>query len=308
MSGGLSVRQTEALVKRLSAEKPEKKAPPAGVDYVAEAQRDLSARLGRGVKIVTGRKKGRIELEYYGLDDLNDLLRPWPCCGPRAADPLSERKRRSVMKFEKRSGGGEEAPVSPQEEKPTGKKPVVIYIMVLFIVAFLLMALSFVMHQRATARCWESSRTPSAPCRRSRPPRTRCWTSRDQLDDAEETVEALESAGEETQAALEGGGTGKPGSAGPVPAPAALRRRRPGRLPETHRRHRGGGPDISPAGEGRRGRHDPRGPLSAAEGRRGGTDRRGQRRLRDVSREHRRSGPRLTAPAAGPIPNNQHQL
>ena len=28
----------------------------------------------RGVKIVTGRKKGRIELEYYGLDDLNDLL------------------------------------------------------------------------------------------------------------------------------------------------------------------------------------------------------------------------------------------
>ena len=53
------------------------------------------------------------------------------------------------MKFEKRSGGGEEAPVSPQEEKPTGKKPVVIYIMVLFIVAFLLMALSFVMHQRS---------------------------------------------------------------------------------------------------------------------------------------------------------------
>ena len=30
--------------------------------------------LGRGVKIVTGRKKGRIELEYYGMDDLNDLL------------------------------------------------------------------------------------------------------------------------------------------------------------------------------------------------------------------------------------------
>ena len=74
VSGGLSVRQTEALVKRLMAEKREKKAPTAGVDYVAEAQRDLSARLGRGVKIVNGRKKGRIELEYYGLDDLNDLL------------------------------------------------------------------------------------------------------------------------------------------------------------------------------------------------------------------------------------------
>ena len=30
--------------------------------------------LGRGVRIVQGRKKGRIELEYYGLDDLNGLL------------------------------------------------------------------------------------------------------------------------------------------------------------------------------------------------------------------------------------------
>ena len=74
VSGGLSVRQTEALAKRLSAEKKPAKAVPAGVDYTAEAQKDLSSRLGRGVRIVTGRKKGRIELEYYGMDDLNDLL------------------------------------------------------------------------------------------------------------------------------------------------------------------------------------------------------------------------------------------
>ncbi len=75
VAGGLSVRQTEALVKRLSAgEKPEKEQPSDQVDYTAEAQKDLSSRLGRGVKIVSGRKKGRIELEYYGLDDLNDLL------------------------------------------------------------------------------------------------------------------------------------------------------------------------------------------------------------------------------------------
>ena len=73
---GLSVRQTEALAKRLAAgEKPEEEKPPVDrVDYTAEAQKDLSSRLGRGVKIVTGRRKGRIELEYYGLDDLNDLL------------------------------------------------------------------------------------------------------------------------------------------------------------------------------------------------------------------------------------------
>ena len=74
VDGGLSVRQTEALVKRLTAQEKPKPQPPIGVDYTAEAQRDLSSRLGRGVKIVNGRKKGRIELEYYGLDDLNDLL------------------------------------------------------------------------------------------------------------------------------------------------------------------------------------------------------------------------------------------
>ena len=75
VAGGLSVRQTEALAKKLAAEKKNgKKAPPSGVDYTAEAQKELSSKLGRGVRIVTGRKKGRIELEYYGLDDLNDLL------------------------------------------------------------------------------------------------------------------------------------------------------------------------------------------------------------------------------------------
>ena len=75
VAGGLSVRQTEALAKRLAAEKKEAEKPVStGVDYTTEAQKDLSSRLGRGVKIVSGKKKGRIELEYYGLDDLNDLL------------------------------------------------------------------------------------------------------------------------------------------------------------------------------------------------------------------------------------------
>lgn len=75
--GGLSVRQTEALVKKLLSET-NKGAPPkaakAGVDYAAEAEKELSSRLSRGCRIVTGRKKGKIELEYYGLDDLNDLI------------------------------------------------------------------------------------------------------------------------------------------------------------------------------------------------------------------------------------------
>lgn len=71
----LSVRQTELLVKRLTAEKKGKPTRDATtVDYAAEAARELGERLGRPCKIVTGKKKGRIELEYYGVDDLNALL------------------------------------------------------------------------------------------------------------------------------------------------------------------------------------------------------------------------------------------
>jgi ParB family chromosome partitioning protein len=75
IENGLSVRQAEALAKRLATGEKVKKTPdPNQVDYAAVAQKELSSQLGRGVKIVTGRKKGRIELEYYGVDDLNDLL------------------------------------------------------------------------------------------------------------------------------------------------------------------------------------------------------------------------------------------
>ena len=75
IKGDLSVRQTELLVKKLTADKPQKPVKDAGsVDYAAEAARELSERLGRPCKIVTGRKKGRLELEYYGVDDLNALL------------------------------------------------------------------------------------------------------------------------------------------------------------------------------------------------------------------------------------------
>ena len=59
VAGGLSVRQTEALAKRLAAEDAPPPPPPeqTGPDYTAEAQKDLASRLGRGVRIVSGRKK-----------------------------------------------------------------------------------------------------------------------------------------------------------------------------------------------------------------------------------------------------------
>ena len=76
LNGGLSVRQTEALAKQMGKKKEKRTSVrnPDDVDYTIEAQKELSERLGRGVRIVTGRKKGRIELDYYGLDDLNELL------------------------------------------------------------------------------------------------------------------------------------------------------------------------------------------------------------------------------------------
>ncbi len=76
LESGLNVRQTEQLVKRLQndKEKPEKKKDPTAVDYVAEAERELSNRIGRACRIAHGKKKGRIEIECHGVDDLNDLL------------------------------------------------------------------------------------------------------------------------------------------------------------------------------------------------------------------------------------------
>ncbi len=74
---GLSVRQTEQLVKKLNQPAPAEKKPksdPLSVDYAAVAAKELGDKLGRRVKIVTGKRKGRLELEYYGVDDLNDLL------------------------------------------------------------------------------------------------------------------------------------------------------------------------------------------------------------------------------------------
>lgn len=72
---GLSVRQAELLCKNMSKKQPEKKEPATfQVDYVRECEKSLSKHLGRGVKIVNGKRKGRFELEFYGQDDLQTLL------------------------------------------------------------------------------------------------------------------------------------------------------------------------------------------------------------------------------------------
>ena len=71
---GLSVRQAELLCKNMAKEPAPMKEPTLAVDYVAECEKSLSKHLGRGVKIINGKRKGRFELEFYGQDDLQVLL------------------------------------------------------------------------------------------------------------------------------------------------------------------------------------------------------------------------------------------
>ena len=71
----LSVRQAENLCRSM-AKKPAEppKTEEVQVDYIVECEKSLSRHLGRGVKIVNGKHKGRFELEFYGQDDLQQLL------------------------------------------------------------------------------------------------------------------------------------------------------------------------------------------------------------------------------------------
>ena len=75
-SKNLSVRKTEQLAARITKEsKAEKPAnDPLAVDYSAEVSNQLTAALGRRVRLVDGKKTGRIEIEFYGADDREALI------------------------------------------------------------------------------------------------------------------------------------------------------------------------------------------------------------------------------------------
>jgi ParB family chromosome partitioning protein len=76
----LSVRQAETLAAKMARE--DAKDPiddqiglsEVVVDYVKEVEQELSAIWGRGVKLISGRKKGRIEIEFYDEDDREALI------------------------------------------------------------------------------------------------------------------------------------------------------------------------------------------------------------------------------------------
>lgn len=73
---GMSVRQAEALAKRLN-KKPSVKPPQPeafSVDYVADVEKELESVLGRKISIQQGKNSGQLTLEYYGADDLERLI------------------------------------------------------------------------------------------------------------------------------------------------------------------------------------------------------------------------------------------
>jgi uroporphyrin-3 C-methyltransferase len=104
------------------------------------------------------------------------------------------------LKLEKRSAGAPETEAAQQAESSTGgKKPVIMYIMILFIVAFLLMALSFFMHQRSnTAALGELQHSVSA-MQEVQANQEKIIELQDQLATAQATVEALEDDAEQAQ-------------------------------------------------------------------------------------------------------------
>lgn len=77
ISKGLNVRQAEALAKQLQNAKLEKNKPIINEQVKAqldEIENGLSSRLGTKVKLIHNNKRGKIEIEYFGNDDLERIL------------------------------------------------------------------------------------------------------------------------------------------------------------------------------------------------------------------------------------------
>ena len=74
MALSLSVRQAETLCRNMNKEPAPQAEVTFEVNYVAECEKSLSKHLGRGVKIINGKRKGKFELEFYGEEDLQNLL------------------------------------------------------------------------------------------------------------------------------------------------------------------------------------------------------------------------------------------
>jgi len=76
VEGDMSVRDVETFVKKFGKEKSisPKMQRIREVNYLLEAQKQLTANMGRRVTIKQGRGKGKIEIEYYDPEDFDVLF------------------------------------------------------------------------------------------------------------------------------------------------------------------------------------------------------------------------------------------
>ena len=70
----LSVRKTEEIIKSILEEKTTKKKENKKDIFIKDVEERLTNCLGTKVSISCGKKKGKIEIEYYTDDDLNDII------------------------------------------------------------------------------------------------------------------------------------------------------------------------------------------------------------------------------------------
>lgn len=76
ISKGLSVRETENLIKRLKSEeiKPKESSPSSEQRYLLSLAEDLSRHFGTQVQIKRRGQTGTVEIKFYSNDDLDRLL------------------------------------------------------------------------------------------------------------------------------------------------------------------------------------------------------------------------------------------
>lgn len=98
------------------------------------------------------------------------------------------------MKLKKRSDGGGAEPVEGTADK--GKKPVVIYIMIMFIAAFLLMAWSFASHQRSNTEALGRLQSSVTAMREVQDLQDRVIALQKELAEAKQTADTLQDANE----------------------------------------------------------------------------------------------------------------
>ena len=71
---GLNVRQTEKLIKKIEGKKENKEKIIKKEVYIKDIEDKLKNYFGTKVIINKGRKKGKIEIEYYSKDDLDRII------------------------------------------------------------------------------------------------------------------------------------------------------------------------------------------------------------------------------------------